>query len=294
MKTILLDYRSFKPNENELSICLGYFDGVHLGHQKLIKEARKIAKYPLGLLTFDNSVSFFLDNEKSKRVLTSLDDRFRIISKFGVDYYYVLHIDKEFLALSSLDFITFLEEMNVKEVFVGSDYLFGKNRSGNIDLLKEHFLTHVVDLAVDNDKKISTQQIVSYLENGDIKNANRLMGHSYLMSGSIEKGKGIGRTIGFPTMNLKPITNYVFPRFGVYKTIAYINHLPYLSITNVGINPTVGGKDVTIEIHIPNFSKNVYNETIELEFLDFIRPEIKFSSLEELKTQIESDVKKIL
>ena len=125
MKTILLDYK--KPTErfDALSICLGYFDGVHLGHQALIKYARKNAKHILGLLTFSKPISTLIDNGKSKEVLTSLDDRFKIISKLGVDYYFVTQVDKEFTKLSDLDFIEMLKKMNVKEIFVGKDFRYG-------------------------------------------------------------------------------------------------------------------------------------------------------------------------
>ena len=294
MKTILLDYKNVSANVENLSICLGFFDGVHLGHQKLIKEARKHTKGTLGLLTFDNAVSTFLDNDKSRRVLTSLDDRFKIISKLGVDFYYVLHIDKDFLSLSAIDFVELLKKLNVKEVYVGSDYVFGRNRSGNIELLKKHFKTNVIDLVNEDNKKISTQEIVTLLENGEVERANKLLGHNYVMSGSVAKGKGIGRIIGFPTMNINLAANYVYPKYGVYKTIAYVSNVPHVGITNVGINPTIGGSNITVETHLPHFEKEVYGETIYLEFLDFIRPEIRFKSLAELKAQIEEDVKKVI
>ena len=293
MKTVLLDYRNLKANVNELAICLGFFDGVHLGHQKLIKEARKSCKGILGVLTFDNSVSSFISNNKSEKVLTSLDDRFKIISKLGVDFYYVMHIDKDFLSLSAEEFIDLLKKMNVKEVFVGSDYSFGKNRSGDYHLLEKHFRTTVVELLSDKNEKISTQEIISLIENGDMKEANRLLGHNYMISGSVSKGRGIGHTIGFPTMNIKLTTNYVYPRFGVYKTIAYISNIPHAGIANVGVNPTVNGKKVSIEVHLPQFEKSVYNESISLEFLDFVRPEKKFDSLDELKAQIDKDIKEV-
>lgn len=291
MKTILLDYKNLPDIDKELSLCLGYFDGVHLGHQKLIKEAREATKGRLGVLTFDNSVSFFLDNNKSKRVLTSLDDRFKIIDRLGVDCYFVMHIDKDFLSLSAEDFIDILKKMNVKNVYVGSDYKFGQNRSGDHYLLKKHFNTTVVELLSENNEKVSTQEIINLIESGDIKEANRLLGHNYVISGSVSHGKGIGQQIGFPTMNVSMTTSYVYPRFGVYKTIAYISNVPHSAIANVGVNPTVNGKEVSVEVHLPGYTKSVYGESVSIEFLDFIRPEIKFNTIDELKAQIENDVK---
>lgn len=293
MKTILIDYKSIKANTNNLTLCLGYFDGVHLGHQKLIKEARKNTKGNLGLLTFDEPISSFIDNGKSKEVITSLDDRFKIISKLGVDFYYVMHIDKDFLNLSKDDFIDLLKKLNVTSIYVGEDYLFGKNKEGKIENLKEQFDTHVVTLLNEKGEKISTQKILSLLKDGNIKSANELLGHNYLISGYVSKGKGIGKTIGYPTMNLSAKTNYVLPKFGVYKTIAYINNIPHSSITNVGIRPTFAGENPTIEVYLPNFDRNIYGESLSIEFIDFIREEKKFSSPLELQKQIELDVEKI-
>ena len=114
------------------------------------------------------------------------------------------------------------------------------------------------------------------------------------MSGSVSRGRGIGTKIGFPTMNIALAADYVYPRYGVYKTIAYISNVPHTAITNVGINPTVNADRVTVETHLPGYEKSVYGETIYLEFLDFIRPEIKFNSLDELKAQIEKDIKEVI
>lgn len=294
MKTIQLEYKDIKKFNEHLTLCLGYFDGVHLGHQKLISEAVKRSKYKVGVLTFDKPISSFIDNGKSLEVITSLDDRFKVISRLNADYYFVLHIDKDFLNLSVDDFLSLLEKMNVKEIYVGEDYRFAKDAKGNINDLKKRFKTNVVSLVNENDKKISTQDIVNSLKNGDLVLTKTLLGRNYLISGVVSKGKQLGRTIGYPTMNLKTFSNYVLPKFGVYKTIAYLNGVPHNSITNVGIKPTINGSSATIEVYIPNFSGEVYDENLAVEFIEFIRSEIKFSSLEELKNQIDKDIKKVI
>ena len=294
MKTILLDYK--KPTErfDALSLCLGYFDGVHLGHQALIKYARKNAKHILGLLTFSKPISTLVDNGKIKEVLTSLDDRFKIISKLGVDFYFVAQIDKEFTKLTDLDFIEMLRKMNVKEIFVGKDFRYGAKAQGTISTLKDYFEVNVIDIENVNGEKVSTQKIDNLILEGKMKEANDLLGHNYSVTGTIVSGTHIGTEIGFPTLNLKLTDNYVLPKFGVYKTICYVDNVPHVSITNVGVKPTVSNKnEAGIEVHLKNFKGEIKGDVINLEFLKFVRPEIKFSSKEELKAQIEKDIKEV-
>lgn len=293
MKTVIIDYKNPSPKVDKLSLILGYFDGVHLGHKYLIEEARKYAKYPLAILTFDKPVASLIENGKNPNVLTSLDDRFKIISKLGVDYYYLFKIDKDFLNLTDIDFIDILKKLNVKEVFVGEDFSFGKDRHGNPSTLSDFFAVHKVDLVNEDGKKISSQDIKNLIELGKMDEAKKLLGRNYQITGSIITGKGIGRTIGFPTLNVKMNDEYVLPRFGVYKTIAYLDGAPHLAITNVGVNPTVdAGNLPTIEVHLKEYDEKEYS-TISVEFLEFVRDEKQFNSLEELKEQINKDTKKV-
>ena len=294
MKTILLDYKRPTDRFDALSICLGYFDGVHLGHQYLIKYARKYAKHTLGLLTFSKPISTLVDNGKNIHVLTSLDDRFKIISKLGVDYYFVAQIDKEFTELSDMDFIEMLRKMNVKEIFVGKDFRYGAKAKGTISTLKYYFDVYDIDIKEVDGEKISAQEIGSLISNGEIEKANDLLGHNYCVTGSLVSGKHIGTTLGFPTLNLKLSDNYILPRFGVYKTICYVDNVPHIAITNVGVKPTIGeGYEPGIEVHLKDFKGEVKGDVISVEFLKFVRPEMKFSSKEELKAQISKDIKEV-
>lgn len=294
MKTILLDYKRPTERFDELSICLGYFDGVHLGHQALIKYARKYAKYTLGLLTFSKPISTIVDNGKNTRVLTSLDDRFKIISKLGVDYYFVTQIDKAFTELSDLDFIEMLRKMHVKEIFVGKDFRYGAKAKGTISTLKDYFDVYDIEIKQVDGQKISTQEIEKLIAEGKIESANDLLGHNYCVTGSLVSGKHIGTRIGFPTLNLKLSDNYVLPKYGVYKTICYVDNVPHIAISNVGVKPTIGeGFEPGIEIHLKDFKGEINGDVINVEFLKFIRPEMKFSSLEELKSQIAKDIKEV-
>ena len=292
MKLKRFDQNNLPKNEKPISIVLGYFDGIHLGHQFLIENACKTAKFETVLMTFSKPVASFLNKEKSPAILTSLDDRFRIVSKKGIGNFYVFEIDEKFVNLSPVEFVEILQKMNVKEVYCGTDFRFGKNREGTPELLGKYFNTKVVDLLLENGQKVSARDIKYLLTQGNVKEANRLLGHNFMMSGAVVHGLGLGRKIGFRTMNMKLAESYVIPKYGVYKTIAYIDGIPHRSVTNVGVKPTVDSSDVvSIEIHVENYAEENYSETIQLEFLDFVRPEMKFSSLEELKKQIESDIK---
>lgn len=294
MKTILLDYKRPTQRFDALSLCLGYFDGVHLGHQSLIKYARKYAKHTLGLLTFSKPISTLVDNGKNTSVLTSLDDRFKIISKLGVDYYFVAQIDKAFTELSDMDFIAMLRKMNVKEIFVGKDFRYGAKAKGTISTLKDYFDVYDIEIKEVDGKKISTQEIKNLIVQGRVKEANDLLGHNYCVSGSLVSGKHIGTTIGYPTLNLKLSDNYVLPKYGVYKTVCYVDNVPHIAITNVGVKPTIGDNfKPGIEVHLKDFKGEAKGDVISVEFLKFIRPEKKFSSIEELKAQIDKDIKEV-
>lgn len=293
MKTVHIYYQNIVPKVDELSVILGYFDGVHLGHQYLIKEARKHAKYPLAIITFDQPISSLIDTGKTPEIITSLDDRFKIISKLGVDYFYLFHIDKNFLKLSEEEFISILKKLNVKEVFVGTDFRFGNNRKGDVNLLKDYFDVEVKELQQIDSKKISSQNIKEFLKDGKVLEANRLLGRNYQINGTLQKGKGIGHKIGFPTINIKPNDNYVMPKFGVYKTITYLDGVPHLSITNVGVNPTIKDDNpISVEVHLQNYNNELF-DVASIEFVEFIRKEKKFDSLEELKAQIACDTEKV-
>lgn len=294
MKLFRFNEKQLPKNERPISIILGYFDGIHLGHQFLIEKAKNEARFETVFMTFSKPFQTFLNKDKNVCVLTSLDDRFRLVSRFGIDRFYVFEIDEKFLDLSAQDFVNILKQMNVQEIFCGSDYRFGKNRSGNPEFLRQFFDVTVVDLVNDHNEKISARDIKYLIQQGNVKEANRLLGHNYLISGSVIHGLGIGRKIGFPTMNMKLSESYVLPKFGVYKTVAYIDGIPHRSITNVGVKPTIDDSQiVTVEIHVENYAEENYSESIQLEFIEFVRPEMKFSSIEELKEQIAIDRQKV-
>ncbi len=285
-----IDYRQISQKEEEISLLLGYFDGLHLGHIALIKTAHYEAKYPLCLLSFSAPISQFINNGKESKILTANFDKKRILYPYHIKKIISLKIDADFINLSPLEFIAILKKMNVKEIFVGEDFRFGFQARGDIKLLQEHFPIHVKDIVKIANQKISTSLIKNYLMKGAIKKANKMLGRYYEIVGNIIHGNSIGRTLKYPTANLNLKDNYLLPKNGVYKTICYVHGIPYISITNVGVHPTINQlNQPLVEVHIKDFSGDIYGQTVYLAFLDFIRPEIKFSNLDDLKTQIDKD-----
>ena len=292
MKRINLDYHHIEKRNEPIAMCLGYFDGMHIGHMKLIKEALLNTKYPLSLLTFSEPISKLINNGKNPEVITSIDDKVRYLSRFDIDSLFVLTIDRDFLELSPLDFINkILLPLNIKDIFVGEDYRFGKNRAGDPALLKEYFNVHIVKLEKDENEKISANKIKSLIQDGKMNEVRALLGRTYEVQGIVEEGNHIGTTLGFPTMNIALKDEYVIPKYGVYKVLIYVSGIPYTAIANIGVHPSIKArKSPILEVFIPNFNKEVYGNMVYVNFLEFIREEKKFASLEELKAQINKDI----
>lgn len=278
----------------ELSLCLGYFDGIHIGHKKLIDRSLQ-SKYKSALLTFD-----FADNIslKNKHVLLTINDKEKLLEDLGLDYLLILSFDDDLKQLSPEDFINeIIIKLNAKEVVVGEDYTFGNKALGNINTLyqyKKDFDTIVIpELKIEN-KKVGTRDIIKYIEQGLITQANYLLGRYYQITGRVTKGYKFGNTHHFPTANIH-LGNYVKPLNGVYATIVKIGHNSYPSMCNVGIHPTINRlDDPVIEVNIFDFNDDLYDKEITIQFIDFVREEIKFDNIEELYKQLEKDKKKVL
>jgi len=292
MKTILLDIDNIEPFAAEVDICLGYFDGVHLGHRKVITRAVADSDRQVAVLTFDAPLGNIIGGRKAREVLTSVDDRFRLIHRLGADYLLVLHTDEKLLAMSAESFIdTILKPLNIGTVYAGEDFRFGRKKAGDIALLRKFFPVISIDLMDCDGQKVSTSEIIRLLKSGDISRANVLLGRHYQMKGTITEGLHNGKTIGFPTANLRPDAPYVVPKYGVYKTICYIDGLPHLSLANIGLHPTIQELQApSIEVHIPDYVGEDYGKVMYLEFIAFLREEKRFSSTLELREQIARDI----
>jgi len=293
MNIILITKENFfniKEN-NKTNLVLGFFDGVHKGHLKLINESIKDNENT-SILTFIKS---FKENDE---VITSNEEKEEILSKIGVKTVYYLSSDIFFKEMKDVDFIDkILKKINPNKLYCGSDFRFGYLASGDINLLKKEFGDNlkIVDFLLDeNGNKISSSYIKKLIKEGKIKEANSYLYSNYKVEGKVIKGNGIGNKELFPTINLKLSSNFCLPKNGVYKTRCIIDKDEFISITNVGVHPTIDKlNQPIIETFILNYNSNLYDKFVSVEFLDFIRDEKKFNSLEELKKQIEKDIKKI-
>lgn len=292
MEVIELDKQQPLKEQN-LSLLLGNFDGVHLGHQELIFEAKKEGQGKIAVLLFSESPAKFIDNGKDHRELTPLDKKISIFQSQGVDIAYILKADKSLFALSPEEFIEkILKPINPSLIVVGEDYRFGYMAQGNHEILKKHFKTHVVSLLTKDGRKVGTQEIVSFLKKGEIEKVTEFLGRPYEIKGKVIKGNGLGHTIDFPTANLSFSQDYILPKNGVYFGLAFLRGLPYKAMINIGTNPTVGRLvNERVEVHLLNASGNFYGQTLYVSFLTFRREEEKFESLKKLQEQLQKDKK---
>jgi riboflavin kinase/FMN adenylyltransferase len=280
-----------KPTIQNTSLLLGDFDGVHLGHQSLVKKAKEFDE-PIGALLFDVDPVFFLDNGKTKKVLSSLEERIELLSSYGVEIFYVIHTTKEFLSLSPEEFMKdVLLPLKPARLIVGSDYRFGKRAQVDAETLKSLFEVEVVSLLQDNGSKIASRDIKTKIEEGDIEKATSLLGHPFQITGIVQEGFHNGRKIGFPTINLALEVPYVLPRSGVYLSKVTLEGKTYSAITNVGTNPTVGELlEPIVESHLDGFEGESYGKVASILFYAYLREETKFASLKDLGLQLEKDM----
>ena len=283
------------------AIALGFFDGVHIAHQKIIKSVVNYAKEnklrPI-VLSFDLSPLEILSPEKVSYITTKREKE-KLINALGAEAEFI-PVSRDFLDMSAEDFIAeiLVKKYNVKYAACGYNYRFGKGGKGNTDMLQEYgnrlgFTAKVLECEFYNGESVSSSRIRELISKGDISLANKLLGRNFFVEGTICEGKHLGRTIGFPTANMFFEDAVVIPKKGVYKTLVTVNNRAYKAITNTGINPTVGGEKLRTETYIPHFDENIYNQKMKIEFIDFIREERKFESIEKLQKQIAEDIKKL-
>lgn len=283
-------------------VVLGNFDGVHKGHQKLF-EVAKYEAHKKGLETvvfsFYPHPTWVIGN-KRKSLLMSRRDKKQMIQHLGIDVLVEYPFTKEFANSSPEEFFieVLVKKLNVCVLVVGSNYYFGKDKAGNAEFLKKigkqyGVEVHVVEAVMTEGKMISSSKIRNLILEGKIEEANEMLGHPYTVVGSVVQGKMLGRTLGFPTINLIADPDRVYPPNGVYVTKVKVYSKMYLGITNIGFNPTVSGEKKMIETHLMEFNQSIYGEDVEIYFYHFIRPEKKFENIEALKKQIASDIEQV-
>lgn len=287
---------------NNLCVSMGTFDGVHLGHKQiidtLISNAKKINGESM-IITFDPHPRITLGYDADNlSFINSIDEKLRIFEKLNVDHVLIIQFTKEFSQLSSQEFVKLYlkEKLNVKHITVGYDHQFGNREKSKGQDLKEVLNKYNIDCVRvkainENDNTISSTKIRKAVESGNIVEANNLLGYNYEITAKVVGGRKIGREIGFPTANLE-IIGYkkLVPADGVYQVKVYHDKNEYTGVLNVGLNPTVENKFRTVEVHILNFNKNIYDHVLRVEFINRIRGEMKFNSIEELKVQIRKDI----
>ena len=292
MKIIDFDINSTPLNDKDLVLCLGYYDGLHLGHQKLINDALNEG-YPVGVMTFDIAPRVLL-GKKENYCLTSTFDKADILDDMGVKFLYIMHFEKETLAVTKDEFIEkVLKPLNPKKIFVGTDYRFGTGGEGDAKYLKNFFDVEIVELEKVDNLKISSKKIREYVETGKMEKATALLGRPYRICGLVVEGNHNGQKIDFPTANLELDYPYVFPKEGVYMGYGYFMSRKRKAMICVGTHPTVNQllKPI-IEVHIIDFNENLYGRELYVDFISFIRPVKEFASMEELKEQLIKDEEK--
>lgn len=284
--------------ERESVVALGNFDGVHKGHQKLLQRAVSLAKEKNILavaLSFYPHPTWVLGNNP-KPLVMSRQDRKHQIKEEGVDVFIEYPFTVEFAAISPEVFFKeiIVEKLHAKAVVIGSNYFFGKGKAGNVECMRKLGEKYdveilVVDIVKIDGKVISSTNIRTLISEGKMEEVKELLGHPYSVIGTVIHGKKLGRTIGFPTLNIIADPDRIHPPNGVYATTVKVYNSTYWGITNIGYNPTVGGQTKMIETHLMDYEGNLYGEKIEVAFHHYIRSEKKFNDVEMLSRQISTD-----
>ncbi|MDR7856223.1 bifunctional riboflavin kinase/FAD synthetase [Tissierella sp.] len=298
----IIELLNYNEKRFETAIALGNFDGIHLGHQELIKIVVAKSK-ELGikssLLLFKEHTKAIIDNSKPY-MITNNYQKYRIAKELGVDIVYLIDFNSELMNLSPEEFVKDIikDKMNGKLVIVGFDYRFGHKASGDTNYLLELSEKHKFDLIIvdpvfNNEEVVSSTTIREMISLGKMYDVSKLLGRPYCIIGTVIHGKNRGNKLGFPTANIKPVDNYIIPKNGVYFTNTIIDNKRYISATNIGLNPTFNENILKIETYILDFNGDLYDKSLEIEFIDFMRDDIKFANKEALIEQMEEDIKLI-
>ncbi|MEH7388693.1 bifunctional riboflavin kinase/FAD synthetase [Bacillus sp. JJ1474] len=307
MEIISINHPQFVKRElPPLSIALGYFDGVHLGHQKVIKKAKTIAEesgFKSAVMTFDPHPSVVLGKSvKHVEYITPLHDKVELIAKLGIDYLIIVNFSREFASLLPQEFVDqYLIDLNVKHVIAGFDYTYGRMGKGTMETLPFHsrdkLAFTVVPKLVSNNEKISSTLIRSMIREGRMEDISPILGRYYSTNGIVIHGDKRGRTIGFPTANIELNDDYILPPTGVYCVRINVNGKWHEGVCNVGYKPTFNkemSKKPSIEVHIFDFNQEIYGQEVKVEWHLHLRKEQKFNGIEELVAQIEMDKRSAL
>ena len=294
MELIKLSLNNENKIPNDIVACIGEFDGVHIAHQKLIEEVVSISKkkqLKSAIITFDPHPDFVLKKKNDFTYITPLKDKISYVqSKYDLDYFIVINFSIELSQLPYIDFYNmFLKTLDT--VVIGFDFRFGYRGLGNGSVLKElHDNVVVIEKIAINDEKIGSTNIIELLSNGKIQEVNKLLGRNYTLSGNVSLGSQIGNKIGYPTANIDIDENYCLLKQGVYAVNVIVDNKKHLGIANYGYNPSFNQVvKPRLEVNIFDFNEDIYSKYIEVEFLENIREELKFNSIDDFLIQIQKD-----
>ena len=297
------NYNNFNisPNHKNSIILIGNFDGVHIGHQKLFKLAKKYKKKfksKIGVVTFEPMPKMYFNKKLKNFRISSLSEKKFLLQKIGVDFIITKKFNKNFSKIEYLNFIKNIlyKKIQPKFIFVSNNFKFGYKREGDVTKLiqsEKNFGYKIIKPRplISKNKIISSSYIRKLLSKGNLNYANKLLGRNWSIESIVQKGRQMGKKIGFPTCNLD-IKNYVIPRLGVYavKIRRKNTNKTLKGIANLGYRPTFNQKKILLEVHIFNFSSNLYKKVLTIDFISFIRNEKKFKSISQLRKQISSDL----
>ncbi len=291
--------KGYYIQENKAIVTIGKFDGLHTGHETIFDKVMslKTDTSETIVVSFENHPDKLLTG--NAKLLLSDDDKMESFEKIGFDYFCRLTFDEELMNTEAEDFFRsyIIDRWNSSILVVGDDFCFGKDRRGDLRLLKCLCQEYGIELIIVERKlyeeiPVSSSRIKDMLIKGNLKAAEDMLGYKYFFKGEIVSGNRIGNTIGFPTINILPEGNCLIPRYGVYATEVILEGKTYKGITNIGVKPTVGEEEaLTIETNILDFDEDVYGHHAKISLISFLREEKKFGSLQELKNQIENDKK---
>jgi riboflavin kinase / FMN adenylyltransferase len=297
-------YTSLKEfaSKKKTIVTLGTFDGVHLGHTAILDKICNIAKQEnleSVLLTFFPHPRLVVNNDAEIKLLNTMSEKAILLEEKGIQNFIIHPFDKLFSELSPREFVeqVLIKQLNIHKIIIGYDHKFGKNRAADFnDLIAfgKEFGFEVEEISAKqvNEVSVSSTKIRNSLLEGNISLANEYLGYSYMLSGIVVKGNQLGRTIGFPTANIEISENYkLIPKNGVYIVTAIVNNQTIFGMMNIGIKPTLGDNIPSIEVHLLNFSEDIYGQKIQVNVIERLRDEQKFESFEALKSQLEIDKK---
>ena len=282
-------------------ILIGNFDGLHLGHQKLFHQAKRYKKkfsLKIGVLNFEPMPKMYFNKEIKNFRISSQKQKINLLNKFNVDFVITKKFDRKFSKIKSIDFINKIisKKLNARFIFVSNNFRFGNKREGDVKQLiryEDKFNYKIIkpNPLLSKKKIVSSTLIRNYLQSGKLKKVNKLLNREWSIEGRVQKGRQLGKKIGFPTANID-IKDYILGCPGVYVIKAkMIKSSKYLKgIANLGYRPTFSGKKILLEVHLFNFSGNLYNKYLTVKFLKFIRKEKKFKNIDQLKKQIKADL----